>query len=147
MLILAFVVQAGAMAAAGARLRRRAPTAAALLIANAAATVVLAAARVSCGAADVDWCVPSEHPASSAVHGVAATIALVALTLAPPAVAISVGRSAPRLAASGLAAGAVMLPLLAWFVVADSAGWAEKAVVTVGIFWAAAAATTQLERT
>ncbi|MEJ7695122.1 MAG: hypothetical protein WKF78_00270 [Candidatus Limnocylindrales bacterium] len=70
----------------------------------------------------------------------AATVALTSLTLAPLAAAVSLRRRAPWWAVSGLGAGAVMMPLLAYFAVVDGTGWAEKVVVTVGIFWAAAAA-------
>lgn len=133
----AFVVQALSMAVAGAGLRKRSGGAALLLLVNAVATLVVAAARIPCGADDAAWCAPSEHPTSYAVHVVAATLALTALALAPAVAAV---QGSGRLAASGVAASAVMVPLLVWFAVADGAGWAEKAVVTVGIWWAAVAA-------
>jgi len=136
----AFVVQAAAMAGAGHALRGVSRAVAVLLWVNAVATVVVAAARISCGSAQASWCVPSAHPTSYAVHVAAATVALTALTLAPLTAALGMRRTAPRWAAAGLCAGVVMVPLLALFAVADGAGWAEKVVVTVGIFWAAAAA-------
>ncbi len=137
----AFLAQAASMALAAGRLRSVTRPAAALLLVNAVATVVVAAARIPCRAGDAAWSRPSDHPTSYAVHVVAATVALSALSLAP-LLAFGTRRSAPTLAATGLAAGAVMLPLLAWFAVAGGAGWAEKAVVTVGIWWAAAVAAT-----
>jgi len=133
----AFVLQAVSMATAGVLLRRRSGWAAVLLLLNAAATVVVAAARIPCGADDATWCAPSEHPTSYAVHVVAATLALTSLSLAPAAAGV---QGSGGLAASGRLASAVMVALLVWFAVADAAGWAEKAVVTVGIWWAAAAA-------
>lgn len=136
----AFVVQAAAMAGAGYRVRRSAGPVAVLLGLNAVATLVVAAARISCGDAQATWCVPSEHPTSYAVHVAAATVALSALALAPLAAAVGLRRRAPRWAIFGLGAGAVMMPLLAYFAVVDGTGWAEKVVVTVGIFWAAALA-------
>lgn len=132
----AFVLQALSMATAGVLLRRRSGWAAALLLVNAAATLVVAAARIPCGPDDAAWCLPSEHPTSYAVHVVAATLALTSLSLAPAATAV---QGSGGLASSGLAASVVMVPLLVWFAAADAAGWAEKAVVTVGIWWAAAA--------
>lgn len=136
----AFVVQAAAMAGAGYALRRLSAPVAVLLCVNALATLVVAAARIPCGDADASWCVPSQHPTSYAVHIAAATVALTTLALAPLAAGLALRRSAPRWAATGLCAAAVMLPLLAFFAVADGAGWAEKIEVTVGIFWAAAIA-------
>lgn len=138
----AFLAQAASMALAAGRLRSVTRPAAALLLVNAVATVVVAAARIPCRAGDAAWSRPSDHPTSYAVHVVAATVALSALSLAPLLAAVGTRRSEPTLAATGLAAGAVMLPLLAWFAVAGGVGWAEKAVVTVGIWWAAALATT-----
>ena len=138
----ALLAQAAAIALAARRLRSVSRPAAALLLVNAVATVVVAAARIPCRAGDAAWCRPSDHPTSYAVHVVAATVALSALSLAPLLAAAGTRRSAPTLAATGVAASAVMLALLAWFAVAEGAGWAEKAVVTVGIWWAAAVAAT-----
>lgn len=134
----AFLGQAVAMAAAGWALRRVAPAAGVLLAVNAVATVVLTVARIPCRAGDATWCTPSEHPTSYAVHVVAATVALVALSLAPAVAAARLRRTG--WVWSGAAATGLMVPLLAWFAVATAAGWAEKAVVTVGIGWAAAIA-------
>lgn len=133
----AFVVQAAAMALAGRLLRSADGWTAALLVVNAAATLIVAVARIGCGGADADWCTPSAHPLSEAVHVVAATVALGTLSLAPLAFGLH-----RRLPAAGLALGCfvVMAPLLVWFGIAGSAGWAEKAVVTIGIWWAALAA-------
>lgn len=136
----AFVLQAVSMAVAAVVLRPLSRWTAALLLVNAVATTVVAAARIPCGASEVAWCPPSEHPTSYAVHVVAATVALSTLTLAPAAVAVRGGVPGSGLAATGLAASAVMVPLLVVFAVVDAAGWAEKAVVTVGIWWAALAA-------
>lgn len=133
---LAFVVQAAAMAAAGWLLRAADRPTAVVLAVNAVATVVVGAARLGCGAGEARWCTPSVHPLSEGLHIVAATIALVTLTLAP----LVFGLRHRDRSRTALTCFVVMAVLLVWFGVADSAGWAEKVVVTVGIGWAAAAA-------
>lgn len=146
-MIAAFGVQATAMALAGWLLRSADRPTAALLVVNAAATVVVAAARVGCGCGDAEWCTPSAHPASQGVHTVAATVSLVTLSLSPLVFGLRRrhgGRDESRVA---LACFAVMAPLLVLFGAADAAGWAEKAVVTVGIFWAAVTAAETFRRT
>ena len=142
----AFVVQGAAMALA-ARLLRPAdgPTSVALMV-NAAATLVVAAARVGCGDGDAAWCTPSAHPLSEGVHVVAATVALSTLVLAP--LLFGLRRRRDHQVGSGLALAcfAVMAPLLVWFGIADAAGWAEKLVISIGIFWAALTASRHAKR-
>ncbi len=136
----AFVVQAVAMAVAGWLLRPVDRLTAAVLAVNATATLVVAVARVGCGGGDAAWCTPSAHPLSQVVHVVAATIALTTLSLAPLVLGLRRRSTHPTEARAALACFAVLAPLLVWFGFADAAGWAEKAVVTIGIFWAAVAA-------
>ncbi|MGI8628184.1 MAG: DUF998 domain-containing protein [Geodermatophilaceae bacterium] len=133
-LTVAFLVQAAAMASAGWLLRRTAGSAAGLLAVNAVATIVVATARIGCNGGDADWCTPSAHPLSEGVHTVAATTALATLSLAPLAFGLRRDRKHSPVA---LACFAVMAPLLVAFGVLAGTGWAEKAVVTIGIFWAA----------
>lgn len=137
-----FVVQAAAMALAGWLLATVDRVTAALLAVNSVATVVVAAARIGCGGVDADWCTPSAHPLSEGFHLVAATIALGTLSLAPLAFGLRRWRERRAESLTALAAFAVMAPLLVWFGIASGAGWAEKAEVTIGIFWAALAAVT-----
>lgn len=137
-LTVGFLVQATAMASAAWLLQATAPVAARLLGVNAVATLVVASARIGCDGGDVDWCTASAHPLSDGVHTAAATIALTALSLAPLAFGLRRGR---RQAGAALLCFATMAPLLVAFGVVAGSGWAEKAVVTIGIFWAAVAAT------
>jgi hypothetical membrane protein len=142
----AFVVQATAMALAGWLLHAVDRPTSALLTVNAVATVVVAAARIGCGQGDADWCTPSMHPLSEAVHTMAATVALVTLSVAPLVFGLRRWRERRAESLTALAAFAVMAPLLVWFGIASGAGWAEKAEVTIGIFWAALAAVTLRRR-
>lgn len=140
LMVAAFVLQAAAMALAGWLLRGVDRSAAVLLALNAGATVVVAAARIGCGEEAASWCTPSAQPLSTAVHIGAATIALVTLSLAPLVFGLRAHRGRRPGSVPALASFAVMAPLLVWFAVAESSGWAEKVVVTVGIGWAATAA-------
>ena len=142
----AFVVQACAMGLAGWLLRSVDRPTSVLLTVNAVATVVVASARIGCGQGEADWCTPSVHPLSDAVHTVAATIALVTLSMAPLVFGLRQRRERRSESLTALAAVAVMAPLLVWFGVASGAGWAEKTEVTIGSFWAATAAATLARR-
>lgn len=139
----AFVLQAAAMAIAGWLLRFADRATFVILAINAIATVAVAAARIGCGSEDATWCTPSEHPLSTAVHIGVATIALVTLSLAPLVFGLRTRSSNRDGSRAALACFAVMVPLLVWFGIAETSGWAEKAVVTIGIFWAALAAVRQ----